>query len=213
MVAKDAAACFGIDCGTAMSVKGSAAFLIIIYCCAVLTAVGRTRHDECPTAEEYAVFTALFPDSANSDNTSQIVIEDKTVGSDLIGDLDLRKFLKDLQPLKAETIDDFLVRNQVQCKLIDHFDLKVKVNLVSAEELRKIFNGDLDEGWKAVHNTYPGVGAFQTLSRVGFSKDHNQALVYFPHFCGSLCGQGEYFVLEKIEGKWRVKNRIGSWIS
>jgi hypothetical protein len=43
------------------------------------------------------------------------------------------------------------------------------------------------------------------LSLPGYSDDRH-ALVYGSYSCGSLCGYGWLFVLERSDGQWRVKS-------
>lgn len=45
------------------------------------------------------------------------------------------------------------------------------------------------------------------------SHDHKKAFVSLDYVCGALCGQGYDFILEKINGKWKVIKRDYTWIS
>jgi hypothetical protein len=196
-----------------MKFKWLSVLLLIFFCGAASRGFAGGNNEECPSREEYEVFAVMFGPAAVSDETTQIVLEDTTALRDLFGVSDRQMLIKELKPLKMETIEDFFLMNKAQCKLSDRFNFKVKVNLVSNEELDQFFKGDLEEGWKAFHRRYPKAGSFDVLSRVGFSKDHTQALIYYAYFCGSLCGEGRYFVLEKIEGQWTVKSKWLTWIS
>jgi hypothetical protein len=51
------------------------------------------------------------------------------------------------------------------------------------------------------------------LSRVGFDADRTRALVYRGQMCGPLCGSGEYVLLEKRSGVWRIVDEAHLWIS
>jgi hypothetical protein len=50
------------------------------------------------------------------------------------------------------------------------------------------------------------------LSRVGFNKKMNEALVYAWAYCGGDCGGGGYYLLRKEDGVWKVKDKK-IWIS
>ncbi|MDR3008195.1 MAG: hypothetical protein LBV59_09700 [Sphingobacterium sp.] len=45
------------------------------------------------------------------------------------------------------------------------------------------------------------------------SHDRKKAFVSLDYVCGALCGQGYDFILEKINGKWKVIKRDYTWIS
>lgn len=43
------------------------------------------------------------------------------------------------------------------------------------------------------------------------THDGQKAFVSVDHICGGLCGQGWYFILGKIKGKWKVVKYEGTW--
>jgi hypothetical protein len=48
--------------------------------------------------------------------------------------------------------------------------------------------------------------SYLRLSRVAFSASGDQALMYASFRCGTLCGRGEYFLLERAaSGDWRIR--------
>lgn len=53
---------------------------------------------------------------------------------------------------------------------------------------------------------------FSSLSLPGYSSD-GCALMYGSYTCGNLCGYGWLFVLQKIEGQWRVESATVTVIS
>jgi len=52
-----------------------------------------------------------------------------------------------------------------------------------------------------------------TLSEIRFDKQHKLAIVSYGFFCGSLCGNGGTFVLEKTDTGWSRRKRCADWIS
>jgi len=52
-----------------------------------------------------------------------------------------------------------------------------------------------------------------TLSEIRFDKKHQQAIVSYGFFCGSLCGNGGTVVLEKAESGWHRRKNCSDWIS
>jgi hypothetical protein len=56
-------------------------------------------------------------------------------------------------------------------------------------------------------------GAF-AISDIAFDEDHNRALVSHSFYCGRLCGNGNTWLFEKVNGVWKRTDRYcGGWIS
>jgi len=51
------------------------------------------------------------------------------------------------------------------------------------------------------------------LSPVGFNRDGTQALVYAEYYCGSTCGYGEYALLIRVDGRWRISDSVIVFVS
>jgi hypothetical protein len=50
------------------------------------------------------------------------------------------------------------------------------------------------------------------LSRIGYSDDRTQALVYVAHVC-PLCGSGGYVLLARTGGRWSIVAESQDWVS
>jgi len=46
-----------------------------------------------------------------------------------------------------------------------------------------------------------------------FSHDNQKAYVELNYSCGTLCGHGKAIYLKKINGKWTIIKKVGTWIS
>ena len=46
-----------------------------------------------------------------------------------------------------------------------------------------------------------------------FSLDNQKAYVELGYHCGTLCGQGKAIYLKKLNGKWIIVKKYGTWIS
>jgi hypothetical protein len=46
-----------------------------------------------------------------------------------------------------------------------------------------------------------------------FSVDKTKAHVEFSYVCGSLCGRGGIYLLQKINGKWIIVSTHSTWVS
>jgi len=159
-------------------------------------------------AEEYAVYMAIL-----GKDSKLFVVRDKS-GVDNFGeDNDFFKeaFEKAFKELKPETIEDFKAKNKEISHLEKKFPTKETYYLISDEELSKFFYRGLD--WEGFNKKYPNSGGFYTFSRVGFSKDGTQAILFVAHSCGSLCGEGYYYFLRNDNGEWKVIAPLMTWIS
>ena len=69
-------------------------------------------------------------------------------------------------------------------------------------------------GWETFRQKY-GVPSYVALSRAIISNDARDALVYFVHACGNVCGEGTLLWLRRIpaDGPWMVRARRGFWVS
>jgi hypothetical protein len=77
--------------------------------------------------------------------------------------------------------------------------------LVSPSELGTK-QGDVDA-------RFPNNFGFFVVSHVGLNLTKTEALLYFDHFCGGLCGGGRYVQMRKVNGMWRVVDHHETWVS
>jgi hypothetical protein len=162
------------------------------------------------SAEEYIVYMAVL-----GKNREMFVVMDKSdmdKQSKNIEGNSVRAFLKELT---SETIEDFQTKNKENARFKKKFPTNANYTLMTIDELKESFNykwdGDLD--WEGFYKKYPKSGGIFTFSRVGFSKDGQQALLFVTNWCRTLCGTGEYYLLKKENGEWKVVNKHMIWIS
>ncbi|HWW98739.1 MAG TPA: hypothetical protein VNY74_13620 [Edaphobacter sp.] len=80
---------------------------------------------------------------------------------------------------------------------------KVYEALASSEDLQAFFQPG-GAGWEGLAERYPdSAHSYIVLSPVAFNADKTIAVVYMGHSCGSLCGGGTFYVLEKKDGIWK----------
>jgi hypothetical protein len=51
------------------------------------------------------------------------------------------------------------------------------------------------------------------LSPVGFNRAGTQALVYAEYYGGNPCGYGEYALLIRVDGRWRISDSVIVFVS
>jgi len=159
-------------------------------------------------AKEYAIYAAVIGDMLANGELSPdpqlevelLVIAGQTVKNHqaAIVRQDEGKIVKQefSSIISQETIDDYVAKNAKSHQLTKSFNLKLEYILIPEE---KLGSSDVD--------------GLIALSRVGFDSGSNQALVYIQHYCGPLCGGGNYMLLVKTRQGWIVKKRVNSWVS
>ena len=120
--------------------------------------------------------------------------------------------IKDGLPgISKDTIDSYVERNAQSTQLSPNMQLGVDYVLLSEEELREISS---QGNWNEIlQEKYPGSNGYLIFSRVGFNHTLDQAVVYVGNVAGPLMGAGYYYLLEKEDGEWTVKEQIMVWIS
>ncbi len=157
--------------------------------------------------EEQAVYAAYFKDKAGP----LVILQD--TATDISPDSQqqtLEYIRSDLENLSGETLEDYLYRNRQPSQLSADMQIGVDYVLLSEDELSAIFHQP--DGWEIFNQKYPRSG-YTVLSRVGFNRSLDQALIYAGHMGGPLSGAGYYYLMEKINGQWELKDQVMVWIS
>jgi hypothetical protein len=61
--------------------------------------------------------------------------------------------------------------------------------------------------------SFPNNLGYFVVSHVGLNLEKTEALVYVDHFCGGLCGEGEYVLMRKVNGVWQIVDRNVTWVA
>jgi len=111
--------------------------------------------------------------------------------------------------LFASTRASFLFRNLLQTPMVkpDPLPNWVSVAFASRHDI-KLLQDDPSEFEKRL----PRNLGYIAMSGVGFNPSRTQAVFYIDHFCG-LCGGGRYVLMEKVNGKWAIRDEHWTWIS
>ena len=167
--------------------------------------------------DEYDVYSALINDIYVKEKVKLIVITNPTCCDSSTMDLhsdSWRILLEELKPLSRDTLEVYASRNMQQVELERKFQLRAKYQVVPYSTVKKILtNIDFDEAWRRFYSRYPASGGYIRLSRVGFNKTSDQALVSTAWMCNTLCGEGNFVVLVKQGGLWKVQQKVVTWVS
>ena len=116
-----------------------------------------------------------------------------------------------LPSLSDEALDNFVQRNQQSGPLASDMELDVDYILLSTEELSEITR---QSNWgEVITQKYPGSYGYTMFSRVGFNNTLDQAVIYVGSMAAPLMGSGFYYLMEKKNGAWVIKEQIMAWIS
>ena len=175
--------------------------------CSLFTSAPTPSQAEIEKEEQavYAVFVGRNKGPA-------LILQDTSIGlSDDPPQQIIDNFKAGLPGISKEAIDSFVERNAQPSQLSPGMQLGVEYVLLSEDELAKISS---QPNWHEVlREKYPGSEGYTIFSRVGFNRTLDQALLYAGEVAGPLMGAGHYYLLEKQNGEWTIKEQIMVWIS
>lgn len=157
-------------------------------------------------ADSYAIYSLLLPSNAiewgEAPRTFWLV-EDRTS----IHGLDPKEAIqapKGREPDLQALLDDFdRHRGEVIALSADGFRTELPVRLAD-EAARKRYQSSVLFGSAnaAAKAEFDGSAGMHSFSQVYFNPSHTLAMAYFGMYCGGLCGQSTWVVLERKDGKW-----------
>ena len=114
--------------------------------------------------------------------------------------------------LSVETIDDWMEKNADSYEWENQFDFAVPTVLLSSKLNQQLPSNPV-EYWNELRTRYPDLIAIDQASRVGFNHARTQAVVLVGFATDGGGGEGEYVLLEKQSGRWRIAHRMLDWLS
>jgi hypothetical protein len=175
-----------------------------------------------PEDEEYAVYNAVIQKRYVRPAIKRVVISDQTeiyphdrTELNAVKETDSIRKAFAAWSIGPDTVASYFARNKVPSRLRNRFALSVPTVLLSHRRQRGIQSGRYSgrDYWGAFYEQYPDSTGILAFSRVGFSSAMDQAFVYVGNACGSLCGVGEYYLLSKKNGHWKVEAVFLLWVS
>ncbi len=88
------------------------------------------------------------------------------------------------------------------------------VKVASEKQLDELWLPEKDpqEGWYNLYKEYKTMG-YVTISVPIFFDNGNQVVFSWGRICGNLCGDGYTIIYRKIDGKWKKRLVLNSWVS
>ena len=159
-------------------------------------------------AEEYAVYSCLMDGFSCTSKANVMLVASQTTPI-LLQDrkLDESELFKYQMPdaTSRETFEDYRSIDGQPINLTNRFSLRRKYILISNQEAKSYFENS--ESANLLEKYPESSGRITMLSRVGFNKKMNEALVYAWAYCGGDCGGGGYYLLRKEDGVWKIKDK------
>ncbi len=201
--------------------------IVITICFALAVFVASAQTRDIGNQENYRIYDAVIVNMFAGDKVTfdtqekikHIVIRDLTTTDYASWDKkeDWNEVKIRLPNLSDDTIADYEAKLKTATKLKRSFKLRLEYSLLPKKDYDTIFKNrgydDLMGCWKLFYERYPESGGYISLSNVGVNKTGKQALVYFVHSCGGLCGTGSYILLKKTDTGWVVDTKARIWIS
>ena len=145
---------------------------------------------------EYAIYSylvgELFWGEHYGDPYDLIVINEQTVNPKIPDGI------LSSGAVSKEILDDFGSQNQQPRILKGQFDMKLIYKMMSKD---RYIPPDSDEFKKK----YPKAKGILNLSRIGFSEDRKEALVYAEIVCGDNCGKSGYWLITEENRLFNIK--------
>jgi hypothetical protein len=183
-------------------------FIILFACSSLSCSPAPTPASADIEREEWAVYSFFLPTNGNvplilERTSSDISSDDPKQSIDYIK--------SGLKGISNETVKSYLARNAQPSQLSADMDLGIKYKLLTADELKRISS---QPNWgELLTQEYPGSHGYTVFSRVGFNHTLDQAVIYVGNVGGPMMGSGSFYLMEKQNGEWILKEEVMSWIS
>jgi hypothetical protein len=95
------------------------------------------------------------------------------------------------------------------------FSTDIKTDLTLPTGARAVFFDPSDLGTKTneFEARFPNNFGYFVVSHVGLNLNKTEALLYVDHFCGGLCGGGDYVLMRRVNGVWHIVDSHSTWVS
>lgn len=166
-------------------------------------------------ADEYLFIADVFGGSAKSrsvlveETLAPKLLENET--RDATGNTWKEELSKALPALAEDTRADFFTKNDRTYRWSDG---EKRFNLVNGSRIEKIFARGLESGepWTEFFKEFPSSRGYYELSRVGFNKAGDQAMVFQIWRCGSTCGGASYVLYARVRGRWTENGKLTKYM-
>lgn len=168
------------------------------------------------TDDDSAVYTAVLRELYQAAKGRPIILSDQTaigVPPGMLTNVPVQgpQTVSFLNPISPEARQNFEDLNHSSLHLLPPCKFAPECTLVDIADIAlQVKNAKAWRKFMTKHANTPGI---IIVSRIGFNRERDQAVVYSGMSCGTLCGQGEFTWLTKHNGVWGVESSNVVWIS
>jgi hypothetical protein len=199
-----------------------APLLTICVSALVLLCAAPVMHAQKPTAapeltdDEIGVYTSLLHDLYQAAKNRPIILSDQTalgVPPGMLTNLPVQgpQTSTFINRISAEARQNWEDLNKSSLHLPSPCKLAPDCTMVDLADVALEVKDP--KAWRKFLAKHPNTPGILLVSRIGFNRERDQAVVYSGVSCGQLCGQGEYTWLLKHDGVWAVESSNVVWIS
>lgn len=184
-------------------------FVVLALC------IGGTAQAQTPTADEYAVLSAVIAHGLPPDTKAIAIAARTTTQPETVvpPGADLQALATQLETTPA-LLYYWTNLNREAATLEAKFTLKPTVELVDDTLRAKIFAGDDPAaGWARFRKRFPHAPGLLAVSRVALDDTRTAALVYVEFACGPACGTGRLIRLSRVNTTWAVLSGELMWVA
>lgn len=185
--------------------------ILIFFSCKIESRSGSNKLIELDSYKTTELIIQILKDEDKNYLSLSCIVEKPLMPLNFY-DMNLDNNLEEHLKIKDST------HSKLQFKLLNEFRLTPKIipdkNILTQKQFKELEikskQGDLifwDWLDKNCENGYC------SISKPIFNETFDLAYVQIQQVCGSLCCGGEERIYELINGKWSVKETLGSWVS
>lgn len=179
--------------------------------------------------ESYSVYSALLENKDRAGVQLHVIVKNIVIDNGAVAgksrisiDQVVRNISLTLPPEYKSAFEDYKLKNKTASELnskriselSNNFNLQNKYILINDDDLKSINKvRNPKDYWEAFYQKYPKSFGYVLFSQVGFDVEKKHAFVYMQFWCGSLCGGGNYILLEKENGVWKETKQAMLWAS
>ncbi len=114
--------------------------------------------------------------------------------------------------IAPSTLTNFVQANSITRNFATDASFGPGVLLVHTGEIDQILSQN-QNGWDAYYKAHPKSVGCAVVSRVGFSDDQTEAILYYEIQSHRLAGVGYYILLRIENGRWTDVSSFTDWVS
>ena len=161
--------------------------------------------------DELAIYELLLRDEVKAGKAQ--IIESMTEAVVAAPQKQLSQVLATVPCLSVKAFASFFQRNVRPSSLQTTAPVPKDWRVLAKETINKPFRSKSPDGWEVFRQRYPDSNGSVRFSRVGFSDDGAQAIVYVDYRWGWVGGEGYLYVLQKSATGWQILYRDKLWVS